>query len=277
MYQIQNGEPYMNLYKISHAYIFRVRARLRSLISLSLLFCGIIIILTTLISIFCPQAYTPITRRALIQLAEKFFNVAHVTNSLILTVATAVFLPYMIALMSSLVAAMHIASTVARDRMCGVFEILLSYPISIRDLTVGLTLYAISTSLVTYIPPLLLSLPISMTILTIFNNSKLCNLYITMSLLMIPATISSALVTLLVSLIAPKLAKIRVGVLTIQNALTQIGILPLLIPFIILNILPTFNPLILTLYTSITCIALSTIITITIPHIIKETNLITHE
>ena len=266
----------MSMRSLAKAYLLRVKSHARSLLTLAIALDVAITVLMVVTGLFLPQIFTPITRHALIVLAEKILQVHEVTNRAIEAIVLAVMIPYLSALIAAYAVTAHLLSIIVRDRLNGVFEILLSIS-DRRSIVTGLTVFSIIAALISYIPLLTISLLVTIPMLLMFNMVSLLYYPVHILLLLIPAVIFSSILSLMLCLLAPKLTRLRVGLLPIQNALSIVGTVPAAIPFLIINIVPTLGPLTVALYTCAACIIAVSVLLLIMPYIIKETELITTE
>ena len=260
------------------AYLLRLRSSIRSAVIQALAFSLAITLLVIIIGLFFPQAYTSFTRQALIGLARSVLGVTgQVPNEIISVVAAAVYAPFLAALIAAVVASNVVSSAFSKDKASGVFEVLLSAPVSRRDIVITLIAVTAIIAVITAFTVLAATTLIAIPFLYLLGYlNTLSSYYVNLSLLLVPSTsVLAALIGLIVTVLMPLAARIRTGLAPWQNLTSTIALIPALVPFIVLNVNPNLNPLTLATYTTITIATLS-ILTITItPRVLKLENLIT--
>lgn len=263
------------------AYLLRLRSSIRSAVIQALAFSLAITLLVIIIGLFFPQAYTSFTRQALIGLARSVLGVTgQVPNeiiSIISVVAAAVYAPFLAALIAAVVASNVVSSAFSKDKASGVFEVLLSAPVSRRNIVATLIAVTAIIAVITAFTVLAATTLIAIPFLYLLGYlNTLSSYYVNLSLLLVPSTsVLAALIGLIVTVLMPLAARIRTGLAPWQNLTSTIALIPALVPFIVLNVNPNLNPLTLATYTTITIATLS-ILTITItPRVLKLENLIT--
>ena len=260
------------------AYLLRLRSSIRSAVIQALAFSLAITLLVIIIGLFFPQAYTSFTRQALIGLARSVLGVTgQVPNEIISVVAAAVYAPFLAALIAAVVASNVVSSAFSKDKASGVFEVLLSAPVSRRNIVATLIAVTAIIAVITAFTVLAATTLIAIPFLYLLGYlNTLSSYYVNLSLLLVPSTsVLAALIGLIVTVLMPLAARIRTGLAPWQNLTSTIALIPALVPFIVLNVNPNLNPLTLATYTTITIATLS-ILTITItPRVLKLENLIT--
>ncbi len=259
---------------IVKAYILRAEACISPVLRLSILFGLLMSILLVITGLYAPNLYTPTTRHALYVLAREVLKTSQVSPKDITIVIAAIFEPFFAATMTAFIASGYLVNTIGKDRSSGVFEILLSYPISIKDLLIGLITFSIYIAALSYIPITVITTGVVVATLSYLNSPQFLNLYIDLTLLLLPSVASCILISILIVFTIPKIIKIRTGLLPIQNLAALISILPIFIPVLILNIIPTISPYIIAFSTFISSIVLIILILLILPRIIKPLELI---
>ena len=259
------------------AYLLRLRSSIKSALIQASAFSLAITLLVIVTGLFCPQVYTPLTHQALVGLAHIILGVTgEVPNEILGVLAAAIYAPFLAALIAAVVASNIVSSAFSKDKASGVFEVLLSAPISRRDIAIMLitttALIALITAFTTLAATTLIAIPF-LYLLGYLNT--LSSYYVSLSLLLVPSTsVLAALIGLIVTVLMPLAARIRTGLAPWQNLTSTIALIPVLIPFIILNINPNLNPLILAIYTTLAIITLSILIISITPRILKPESLI---
>ncbi|NPA70660.1 MAG: hypothetical protein GXO26_07610 [Crenarchaeota archaeon] len=259
---------------IVKAYVLRAEACISTVLRLSVLLGIVMSVLLIITGLYAPNLYTPLTRHALYVLAREFLGTSQISPKDITIIIATIFEPFFAAIMATFIASGYLVNTIGKDRFSGVFEVLLSYPISIKDLLVGLIMFSIYIAALSYIPITVITTGIVVTTLSYLSSPQFLNLYIDLTLLLLPSIISCILISILIVFTIPKIIRIKTGLLPVQNLATLISILPILVPILILNIIPTISPYIIALLTFASSIALSVLILLILPRIIRPLELI---
>lgn len=251
------------------AYISRLRKHVRTIIIYSAAYGGGIIALLVLTAVFYPELYTPLTRQALKILAERILGVH---GDALAVVAAAVYSPFLAALIAAFVASGAISSLFMEDRSEGVFEVLLSAPISMRRVLTALLVYTLLASL--FVEAIVMAVVSGISLFPLYLLGYLSSLgyyYIKLSILLVPSlTLPAALISLLLTVVIPSLGKVKTGLLPGHTILNSIPILIALIPFLIMNINPQIDPGELALYTAVSSVIATFVLLLLLPRIVKE-------
>ena len=263
---------------IIRAYMVRLRASIRSTIVYSVAYGVGIIALSVIVGVLYPGIYTPMTRHALEVLAVRMLG-AHegtVSESILGVVAAAVYSPFLAALIAAFVASGAISSLFTEDRGEGVFEVLLAAPVTKRDIVLSLLVYTLLVSLLVEAAVMATASGVSLLSLYFLGYlSSLGSYYIKLSVLLVPSlTLPAALISLLLTIVAPSLGSVRTGLAPGQNVLATISLLPALVPFLVLNINPQIDPGELAFYTFILLVIITFILLLFLPRVLKEETLL---
>ncbi|NPA70163.1 MAG: hypothetical protein GXO26_05080 [Crenarchaeota archaeon] len=256
------------------AYVLRAEACISPVLRLSVLLGIVMSTLLIVTGLYAPNLYTPTTRHALYILTKEILQTSQISPKDITIVIATVFEPFFAAIMATFVASSYLVNTIGKDKFSGVFEILLSYPISIKDLLIGLIMFSIYVAALSYIPITVIATGIVVTTLSYLSSSQFLNLYIDLTLLLLPSVISCILISILIVFTIPKIIRVRTGMLPIQNLATLISILPILVPVLVLNIVPTIPPYVIALSTFTSSIVLTALILLILPRVIRPLELI---
>ena len=261
------------------AYMIRVKASAREVVIYSIAYGVVIVALTVLIGVLYPGLYTPLTRHALEVLAARILGVhggGSIPENAFGVVAAAVYSPFIAALIAAFVASSAVSSLFAEDRGEGVFEVLLSAPVSRRDIITAVLAYTLLVSLMAEASVMATVSGVSLSSLYLLGYlHSLGSYYVKLSLLLVPSlTLPAALVSLLLTVLAPSLGSVRTGLAPGQNVLSTISLLPALAPFIALNINPEADPSRLAFYTLILSAATAFIVLLFLPRVLKEEALV---
>lgn len=193
---------------------------------------------------FDPYLFTDTTRITLEKLASKYLSGIHglTYKESLLVVLTAIYTPFVVALISSLMAASSLNQIIANDKENGLFEVLLSLYIDkskimnvvlLYSILAGLILLAIVSSVFSAIVFLVLNI--------LHFGVMFTSYYAKLLLLLAPSvTLLSSIISLYVSVKLTSFSTKRFG-LSAGNIGTLISSLPGLIPIILVSLEPDFN------------------------------------
>ena len=265
------------MYSLARAYLFRLRSTIKSALIQVVAFSLGVTLLVVVIGLFCPWLYTSVTRYALIELSKTILGIrGSIPNEALSAIAAAIYTPFLSALTAAVVASNVVSSAFLRDKTSGVFEVLLSAPVTRRSIVAMLIIAAAIIALVTALTALASSSLIAILSLYLLGYlTTLSTYYIYLSLLLVPTvSILSALIGLIVTIIVPLATRVRTGLMPWQNLASTISLVPALVPFAVLHVNPTTSPLTLALYTAIGAVILSIVTTLAAQRVIKPENLI---
>ncbi|MUN28083.1 hypothetical protein [Sulfuracidifex metallicus] len=263
---------------IVRAYVTRLKINIRNMIILSLAYGIGIISSTVIVGVLFPEIYTPTTRQALEALAIRMLNIHNhiLPKDALGVIAAAIFTPFLAAIIAAFVASGTISGTFSEGRNEGVFEVLLSSPVSHRDIIISLLIYTLLASLI--VEGLVIIITSGISLLSLYLMGYLNSFgiyYLELVTILIPSlTFPAVLISLLLIVISPSLGRVRTGLAPGQNLLSTISLLPVLIPFIVLNIEPQIDPIELASYTSIFSAILALILLILLPRVLKDETLL---
>ncbi len=259
------------------AYVHRARQFARTLVGMQLALTIPIALLMVITGLVCPQLYTPLTRRALTVLAQNLLHVTHMTGMAYAIVSAVVFLPYTGAMLSVLITAAFLSSIAYRERVVGIHEVLLSYGLSPRTIVLGLTVLGLSLFLLSYVPVSVVITSLAITVLHVAGMERLFVMYLELTILTSLSAVASIMICLALSLLAPVLGRVLVGLLPFQNLAAMVSLLPLLGTFIVVNVYPGLGVLRITLLGTVSAIVVSVALLVLLLLKIRETHLLSSE
>jgi hypothetical protein len=171
---------------------------------------------------------------------------------------------FMGAIAPSAISTITLSQLIYRDKVEGVFEVLLSGPISKRDLVLALLTYTLLTALVVQVLVIGLLLGLSTTTIAVLGLYLSVRLYfIKLVLALVPSvTVLSSLLTAMFSL--------PIAVEPRRNPLLVLPVLAVVMIYIAYLFNPAVDPLQLALYIAIACVVCSTILIALMPRVVRE-------
>ncbi len=224
-----------------------------------------------------PELFTPTTRRALEGIVSKYLSGAqNVTGRESLMLAlTAIYTPFVVALISSLMTASTLSQVVIGDKENGLFEVLLSRYSDKNQLLNAILLYTVLAGLTLLVVVSAVFSATTYILLNIYNYGVMFTSYYAKLLLLLAPSITllTGVISLIVSVKLTSISNKKYA-FTTGNVGTLISSLPGLIPLILVSIDPGFDVVELSVITMLVSLALFALFTLVSNRYIRSTDLI---